>query len=157
MPLCPPVVSCCSLPLRVFAPHLATLYCHRLPLWVLHFAVSCVCCAALFCGFCAAAASYPSLRCVLRVLYGFLLQRSFCAAARRFISVCPESGLIHVCVCEANIFFCFCWAPFFRALFLRGGYSPCVLVFASVLVFSLERSQRCLLALPPVYFSQGVA
>ena len=79
-----------------------------------------MCCAALFCGFCAAAGSCPSLHRVLRVLYGFLLQPSFCAAARRFISFCPESGLNHVCVCE-TIFFCFCWAPLFRVLFLRDG------------------------------------
>ena len=138
MPLCPPVVSCCSLPLRVFAPLLATFSCHRLPLWVMFSGRLLP--FPLPCHVCAAQLSSAAFVCRRRFLplpslcLVCLLQPSFCAAARCFISSCPESGLENVCcACEAFVFFLFCWAPFLRALFLHGGSSSCMLVFARVL------------------------
>ena len=173
---------------------------------------------AFFCGYCAAAASCRSLRYVWCVLYGFLLQPSFCAAAR--IGSCPESGLNHACVWEAIFFLVFLGAVFSCSLFVRRFFAlrPCVcpcawcfrlcglkhvclpfsprvspterldscllclrnpcffllgaassrsacaavlrpasLCLLACFVFLLERSQCCLLALPLVYFCQGVA
>ena len=123
----------------------------------LTFAVSLLCCAAFFCGYCAATASCRSLRCVWCVLYGFLLQPSFCAAARRYIGSCPESGLNHACVWEANFFSCFSGRRFFVLSFYAVVLRPASLCLLACFVFLLERCQCCLPALPLVYFCQRVA
>ena len=166
MPLCPPVVSCCSLPLRVFAPLLATFSCHRLPLWVmfsgrlLPFPLPCHVCAAQL----SSAASVPpplpappfAVSCVsCTVFFCSLLSVPLLAAL--LVPAQRVAWSMFAVLARPLFFSCFAGRRFFALSFCTSVLRPASLYLLVCFVFSLERSQRCLLALPLVYFCQGVA
>ena len=85
----------------------------------------------------------PEPLCLPACYRGHLVEPSFLRSVRRSVLGFRMAGIMLAVL--AKPFFFFCWAPLLCALFLRGGSSPCVLVFWRALCFRLSGlSAACL-------------
>ena len=77
-----------------------------------------------------AAVLRPEPLCLAACYRGHLVEQPFLKSVRRSVLGFRMAGIM-LAVLAKPLFF-FCWAPLLCALFLRGGSSPCILVFAGV-------------------------